>query len=32
MAQNVIINGVTYSDVPEVQIPKSGGGNATFYD
>lgn len=32
MAQNVIINGVTYSNVPEVDIPKSGGGNATFYD
>ena len=26
MAQNVIINGVTYSAVPEVDIPKSGGG------
>lgn len=32
MAQNVIINGVTYSNVPEVDIPKSGGGTATFYD
>lgn len=32
MAQNVIINGVTYSDVPEVNIPKSGGGTARFYD
>lgn len=32
MAQNVIINGVTYSDVPEVDIPKSGGGTAKFYD
>lgn len=32
MAQNVVINGVTYSDVPEVDIPKSGGGNAAFYD
>ena len=32
MAQNVIINGVTYSDVPEVDIPKSGGGTAPFYD
>ena len=32
MAQNVIINGVTYSNVPEVDIPKSGGGNAKFYD
>lgn len=33
MAQNVKINGVTYSDVPQVNIPKaSGGGSATFYD
>lgn len=32
MAQNVIINGVTYSDVPEVDIPKSGSGTAKFYD
>lgn len=29
---SVIINGVTYSDVPEVDIPKSGGGTAKFYD
>ena len=32
MAQNVIINSVTYQDVPEVDIPKSGGGTAKFYD
>lgn len=32
MAQSVIINGVTYNNVPEVQIPKSGGGVAYFYD
>ena len=32
MAQNVIINGVTYQSVPSVSIPKSGGGNATFVD
>ena len=32
MAQNVIINSVTYSNVPEVDIPKSGGGTAKFYD
>lgn len=32
MAQNVIINGVTYQSVPEVDIPKSGGGTARFYD
>lgn len=32
MAQNVVINGVTYSAVPEVDIPKQGGGTAKFYD
>ena len=32
MAQNVIINGVTYQNVPEVDIPQSGGGTAKFYD
>ena len=32
MAQNVIINGVTYPSVPEVDIPKQGGGTAKFYD
>ena len=32
MAQNVIINGVTYQNVPEVDIPKSGGGTAKFMD
>lgn len=32
MAQNVVINGVTYSNVPEVDIPKQGGGTAKFYD
>lgn len=32
MAQNVIINGVTYQSVPAVTIPKSGGGTATFHD
>lgn len=32
MAQNVIINGVTYSSVPSVSIPKSGSGTAIFYD
>lgn len=32
MAQNVIINGVTYSDVPEVDIPKVDGGTAKFTD
>ena len=29
---NVVINGVTYNAVPEVDIPKSGGGTAKFYD
>lgn len=29
---SVIINNVTYSDVPEVDIPKSGGGTAKFFD
>lgn len=32
MAQNVVINGVTYQNVPSVNIPKSGGGTATFWD
>ena len=32
MAQNVIINGVTYQNVPSVEIPKSGGGTASFID
>ena len=32
MAQNVNINGVTYQNVPEVDIPKNGGGTAKFYD
>ncbi len=32
MAQNVIINGVTYQNVPEVNIPKSSGGTAVFTD
>lgn len=29
---DVVINGVTYPAVPEVNIPKSGGGTAKFYD
>ena len=32
MAQNVVINGVTYSNCPEVDIPKQGGGTAKFMD
>ena len=29
---NVVINTVQYSAVPAVDIPKQGGGTATFYD
>lgn len=32
MAQSVIINGVTYQNVPEVDIPLNGGGTAKFMD
>ena len=33
MAKNVKINGVTYENVPQVEIPlAAGSGNATFYD
>ena len=32
MAQDVIINGVVYADVPEVDIPLEAGGTAAFYD
>ena len=32
MAQSVVINGVTYSNVPQVSIPKSTSGTAEFYD
>lgn len=32
MAQNLIINSVAYQNVPEVDIPKSGGGTAKFFD
>lgn len=32
MAQSIIINGVTYTGVPEINVPKSGGGNARFMD
>lgn len=28
---SVIINGVTYTNVPEVNIPQSGGGTAEFF-
>ena len=29
---SVVINCVTYASCPEVDIPKSGGGTAKFYD
>ena len=29
---SVVINSVTYANCPEVDIPKSGGGTAKFYD
>lgn len=32
MAQNVTIAGASYSSVPAVDIPKTGGGSARFVD
>jgi hypothetical protein len=32
MAQNLVINGVTYNSVNSLSIPKSSGGNAVFPD
>ena len=32
MAQNITLLGASYSDVPAVTLPKTGGGTATFYD
>ena len=32
MAQNITLLGATYNDVPAVELPKSGGGTALFYD
>ena len=32
MAQNISLWGATYSDVPAVELPKSGGGTASFFD
>ncbi len=32
MAQNISLWGASYSDVPSVVLPKTGGGTATFYD
>ena len=29
---SVVINGVTYSSCPEVDIPKQGGGTAKYFD
>lgn len=32
MAQNVIINEITYQNVESISIPQQGGGNAKFLD
>lgn len=32
MAQNITLLGASYSAVPAVQLPKTGGGSALFYD
>ena len=32
MAQNIILMGASYSDVPAVTLPKTGGGTASFDD
>ena len=32
MAQNLVINGVTYNGVESLSIPTSGGGNAEYKD
>lgn len=32
MAQNVTIAGASYSDVPSIVVPKTGGGTASFTD
>lgn len=32
MAQNITLLGASYSNVPAVQLPKTGGGTATFTD
>lgn len=29
---NIVIAGATYPTVPSITVPKSGGGNAQFYD
>lgn len=32
MAKNVTVAGASYSDVPAVDLPQTGGGTARFYD
>ena len=32
MAQNITLQGAQYSDVPAVELPKTGGGTASFTD
>ena len=32
MSQNISLWGATYSDVPSIEVPKSGGGTASFTD
>lgn len=32
MAQNITLWGASYSDVPSVNLPKTGGGTASFTD
>ena len=32
MAQNITLLGASYTAVPAVKLPKTGGGNATFTD
>ena len=32
MAQDVTIAGASYTDVPAIKLPKTGGGDAMFYD
>ena len=32
MAQNITLMGASYSDVPAVTLPKTGGGTASFFD
>lgn len=29
---SIIINSITYNDVPEIDVPKQGGGTAKFFD